>query len=67
MATEMEKDALFEILSEVYVTILYSGKKDQNDLSFLLELKGELYGAHHEEINYESVLGTLKTLRAKYE
>ena len=67
MATEMEKDALFEILSGTYVLILRSEKKDQNDLSFLLELKEELYSTNHKEINYESVLGTLKTLRAKYE
>ena len=67
MATEMEKDALLEILSGSYVLILRSEKKDQNDLNTLLELKEELYSTNHKEINYESVLGTLKTLRAKYE
>lgn len=66
MATEMEKDVLLEFLSGTYVLILRSPAKDQKDLDFLLELKGELYSSYHYEVDYDSVLLQLQSLRAKY-
>ena len=67
MATEMQKDVLLEILSGTYVLILRADSKEQKDLNLLLELKDELNSSYHYEVDYDSVLLKIQTLRAKYE